>query len=409
MKRPSYPLDLSALAYPMMQSRRTQSNFRFSARLIEPVDPERLKQALSVVIECYPTLKTEIVPSFFWHKMRVNDAPLLIKEDDRPPLAPLRREDTNGYPFRLAYKGNEIVLEVFHAATDGDVGALFLSDLLTCYVSLMTGSPSMPDLLGDKLRIEDAFITNAQKKRLHDVALGNYNGKGAVALGKAGNYRTTPILLSKEIRIPDLKAAAKSWGATVTEYVAACYIAAILEGEHLPLRKPLCLFVPVNLRRFFPSDTLQNFVCFERITLAKGEMDLTFDRILALVHEQFVQKITKESMQRHVDDIRLCFTLPFVKYLPLFIKKPCFKLVKKILDKVRQTAILSNIGSLPLPPATKEYVADVKFYLNIGKNTPLNVAIVSYDDICHIDITCGLKETPIPERFFTLLTDQGKK
>lgn len=128
MKRISYPLDLSALAYPMMQSRRTQSNFRFSARLAEAVDPTCLKSALETVIEHYPNLKTEIVPSFFWHKFRANDAPLLLKEDDRPPLAPFRREDTNGYPFRLAYKDDEIILEIFHAATDANVGALFLAD-----------------------------------------------------------------------------------------------------------------------------------------------------------------------------------------------------------------------------------------------------------------------------------------
>ena len=76
---------------------------------------------------------------------------------------------------------------------------------------------------------------------------------------------------------------------------------------------------------------------------------------------------------------------------------------------MRQTAILSNVGTLPLPPETAEYVADVKLFLNIGKNTPLNVAVVSYDDVCHLNITCGLKESGIPTRFFSLLTDQGKK
>lgn len=409
MKRISHPLDLSALAYPMMQSRRTQSNFRFSARLTEAVDPACLERALEQVIESYPNLKTEIVPSFFWHKFRASDAPLLVKEDDRPPLAPFRREDTNGYPFRLAYKDDEIILEIFHAATDANVGALFLSDLLTTYAYLRREYQAMPSFRGKELRLEDAFIANARKKRLRDVAIGNYNGKGAVALGKSGNYRAEPILLTKEIPVEEIKAAAKAYGATVTEYVAACYIVAILESVALPLKKPLCLFVPVDLRRFFPSDTLQNFVCFERVTLPKGESDLSFEHILPLVREQFENKITRENMQRHVDDVKLCFTLPLAHYLPLFIKKPCFKCIKRMMDKVRQTAILSNIGTLNLDPAAKEIVRDVKFYLNIGKNTPLNVAIVSYDGVCRVTITCGLKESSIPDRFFELLTDQGKK
>ena len=407
MKRQSFPLDLSALAYPMMQSKRTQSNFRFSARLFESVDPELLERSLSEILPDYPNLQTEIVPSFFWHKFVKNEAPLLVKEDDRPPLSPLRREDTNGYPFRLAYSGDEIILEVFHAATDGNIGALFLSDLLTRYVELKQGLT--PTHANRPLVLGDAFIANAKKKRLRKVSIGNYNGTSAIALGKRGNYLSAPELLSCEIEIPALKASAKSWGATVTEYVAACYIAAILEKEPQPLKKPLCLFVPVDLRRFFPSDTLQNFVCFERITLKKGESDLSFQRILSLVHEQFAAKITAENMQRHVDDVKLCFTLPFVKYLPLFIKKPCFKFFKKIINKVRQTAILSNIGSVTLPPETTKAVRDIRFFLNIGRNTPLNVAVVSYGGVCRVNMTCGLKETAIPARFFDLLQNQGKK
>ena len=409
MKRPSFPLDLSALAYPMMRSRHTQSNFRFSARLDKAVDPALLARALSEVIEYYPNLKTEIVPSFFWHKFRVNHRPLLVKEDDRPPLTPLRRKDTNRHPFRLAYKQDEIVLEAFHAATDGDVGALFLTDLLTRYVYLADDLQGEPPCFGKTLQLGDAFLKYARKKSFRDLSVGHYNGKSAVAIGRRGNYRPSPILLSTEIAISDLKASAKSWGATVTEYISACYIVAVLEKEPLPLKKPLCLFVPVNLRRFFPSDTLQNFVCFERITLEKGESDLSFEHVLALVHEQFVSLITQENMQRHVDDVKLCFTLPVVKYLPLFIKQPCFRFFKKITNKVRQTAILSNVGKLPLPAETAAHVKDVRFFLNISKNTPLNVAVLSYGDVCHVDLTCGLKESDLPERFFRLLADQGKK
>ena len=407
MKRTSFPLDLSALAYPMMQSKRAQSNFRFSARLSSAVDPALLERSLAAVLPNYPNLQSKIVPSFFWHKFARNDAPILVKEDDRPPLAPLRREDTNDYPFRLAYLGDEIILEVFHAATDGDVAALFLSDILTRYAELKNDLPLTS--ANRVLSLGDAFIANAKKKSLFKVSIRNYNGKSALPLGKRGNYLPAPVLLTCEIEIAELKAAAKSRNATITEYVSACYIAAILEKEPLPLKKPLCLFVPINLRRFFPSDTLQNFICFERITLKKGENDLSFQRILTLVHEQFAEKITRENMQNRVDDVKLCFTFPLVKYLPLFIKKPSFKFFKKIINKVRQTAILSNIGSVNLPPETAKEVLNIKLFLNIGKNAPLNVAIVSYNGVCRINMTCGLKESDIPARFFDLLHTQATK
>ena len=406
-KRPSYPLDLSALAYPMMRSRRTQSNFRFSARLIDEVDPSLLERSLAEVLLAYPNLKTRIVPSFFWHKLVRNDAPLLVKEDDRPPLTPFCKKDTNGYPFRLAYRENEIVLEIFHAATDGDVGALFMTDLLNCYCALKEGCE--PPSVNRKLTVGDAFLVHAKKKSFRKISLHRYNGTSAVALGERGNYLPSPTLLSCDLPISELKAAARSWDATLTEYVAACYITAIAETQPLPLTKPLCLFLPVNLRRFFPSDTLQNFVCFERITLPRGESDLSFARVLSIVHAEFMRNVTRENMQEHVDDVRRTLTLPLVKYFPLFLKKPLFKFFRMLLNKVRQTAILSNVGTLSLSPEAERRVKDLRFFLNIGKNAPLNVAVLSYGGSCRVSLTCGLKETDVPARFFELLRTQGKK
>ena len=401
MKHVYYPLDLSALAYPMMRSRRTQSNFRYSATLTSPVRPDILSEAARDVLPFYPNFKSKIKTGVFWNKLQAIDVPVPIKEDCTAPLLPLKKEDTNGYPFRIAYAGNEIVLEVFHAITDGNIGAFFLSDLLTRYAEKLAHMP--PTDLARGLALGDAFMEYGKKKSFRDIPLRSYNGKSVIALGKKNNFSDVPRLISEEIDLPHLKSKAKEADVTITEYIAACYICAILEDYEAPLKKPLSLFVPVNLRRFFPSNTLQNFVCFERINIEKGAMDLSFPAILSSVKAQFRSKLTTDGMQRRVDDIRKCFRLPVVRFLPLAIKRPAFKLVKKMLDKVRQTAILSNVGTIKLSPTAENIVKDVRFFLNISHNTPLNVAVVSYGGHCRVDMTCGLRNTEIPTRFFSLL------
>ena len=408
MKRAVYPLDLSALAYPMMRTRKTQSNFRFEAELIEDVDPSVLQKSLEDTVRRYPLFKMRIAPSFFWHVLKESDLPRFVNEDDRPPLLPLLKKGTNGYPFRLVYRGKTVVLEVFHALTDGDIGALFMSDLLTRYAEIKDGAETseIPDRA---LTIEDAFLQWGKKKKLSEISLGHYNGKSVFSIGKTGKYRSFPELLSEEIPLADLKAAAKANGATITEYIAASYILAILADEPLPLKKSVCLFVPVNLRRFFPSNTMQNFVTFERIYLKKGESDLSFAHVVSMVREEFAAKITAENMRRHVDDVRRCLTLPVAKYTPLFIKQPCFKLAKAMLNKVRQTAILSNIGTFPLGERAEKHVRNVKFFLNIGKNAPMNLAVVTCHGIVNVDVTNGIEGRKIPERFFALLKGQDKK
>ena len=407
MKR-TYPIDLSALAYPLMKTRRTQSNFHFTARLTEKVDPCVLKQSLAGILVRYPIFKTKITPSFFWHVLRKNDAPFVVKKDERPPLAPLRKQDTNGYPFRIAYSEDCVTLEIFHAVTDGNVGAMFMADLLTRYAEIKEGARES-EVPARGLVAEDAFLRFGQKKKLSEISLKKYNGASVYAVGKRGKYRAAPELLSLEIPLDELKAAAKAHDATLTEYVAACYIAAVLDGTSLPLKKDLCLFIPVDLRRFFPSDTMQNFVCFERIYLQKGENDISLPHLISVVQKEFRSKITKDSMKEHVDDVYRCFTLPAIKYVPLFVKSPCFKLAKTLLNKVRQTAILSNVGAVTLPERAMRHVKNVKFFLNVGKNAPLNVAILTYNGICNVDVTNGLEDRDIPDRFFKILTSQGKK
>ena len=402
-----YPLDLSALAYPLMRTRKTQSNFHFSIELTSPVDPDILTKSLSETLSRYPVLQTRVAPSFFWHVLKQNDAPLVVKKDERPPLLPLRDEDTNRYPFRLAYEGNKIVWEVFHAVTDANVGAMFVCDLLTCYAAFLKGeSPVLPER---DLAVEDAFLRYGKKKRLKDISLKKYNGASVYALGKKGKYRPYPELLSCELPLADIKAAAKDFGATLTEYIAALYIKAILEGATLPLKKDLCLFIPVDLRRFFPSKTMQNFVCFERIYLKKGENDISLPHLIDVVQREFNERITEKSMQDHVDDVVRCFTLPPVNRTPLFIKSPCFKLAKAVMNKVRQTAILSNIGTVTLPEQAYDAVKSVKFFLNIGKNAPVNLAVNTFNDVCHVNVTNDLTDQLIPARFFALLQSQGKK
>lgn len=407
MKTKIYPLDLSALAYPMMRTKKTESNFRFSAELTESVDPRVLFKSLSDVLPRYPLFKTRVAASFFCHVLKEWDAPLVVKEDRMPPLLPFRKQDTNGYPFRLAYQNNAVVLEVFHAVTDANVAALFMTDLLTRYAEIKEGVDcSLPDR---GLVPEDAFLRYGEKKKLKDISLKKYNGESVCALGERGRYREHPELLSECIPLENIKSAAKEWGVTLTEYLVAAYLSAIADGETLPLKKAICIFVPIDLRRFFPSQTMQNFVCFERITLPKGESDVSFEHVVQVVREEFKKKITPENMRSHVSDVRRALTLPLVKYTPLFIKQPLFKLAKCVMNKVRQTAILSNIGTIELPPQAEKWVKNVKFFLNIGKNAPINLAVVTYKGTCCIDITNGVEGEDLPTRLFSLLKGQGRK
>ena len=63
---------------------------------------------------------------------------------------------------------------------------------------------------------------------------------------------------------------------TVTEYLTAVLILGVIRSEEAPIDRPVTVFVPVNLRRFFPSRTMRNFVIQTEIKFyPEGENDYT--------------------------------------------------------------------------------------------------------------------------------------
>ena len=56
---------------------------------------------------------------------------------------------------------------------------------------------------------------------------------------------------------------ARSYKASITEYLNAVLLYSLLEkqkADHVFREKPVKLALPVNLRKFFPSITLRNFI-----------------------------------------------------------------------------------------------------------------------------------------------------
>ena len=65
-----------------------------------------------------------------------------------------------------------------------------------------------------------------------------------------------------EISIPvkEILAKAREYGASITAYLSAVFICSI--HEEIPKnrqKRPVTLMVPVNLRNFFPSESMANF------------------------------------------------------------------------------------------------------------------------------------------------------
>ena len=88
-----YPLDNSALFYPIMATKKAQSLFRITVRLKDEVDGNLLEEALNKVLYRFPTYKTRLKKGYAWHYLEENPERALVFKGLGAMLCPI---DTEG-------------------------------------------------------------------------------------------------------------------------------------------------------------------------------------------------------------------------------------------------------------------------------------------------------------------------
>ena len=134
---PLLPLDNSAIIYPPTVARFNTHVFRISMDLAVKVVPERLLTALEHVLERFPYFAVSLHQGFYWYYFLPNHRPLAVYPDESYPCGYLhRKRGANGYLFKVRYTESRVVVEYFHALTDGTGGLVFLKSLVAEYLRL---------------------------------------------------------------------------------------------------------------------------------------------------------------------------------------------------------------------------------------------------------------------------------
>ena len=253
-----YKLDLSAIVYPTLQRRDFSSVYRLSVLLKEEINPQVLQQALDMTLPRFPTYKAAIRKGLFWRYLEPNNRPgPFVQEDVQNPCQPMYFKANNRYLIRVYYYKNRIALEAHHSLGDGTGGMCVLQTLAATYLRLLghddienEGFVLDIDSQPDKGELEDAYMKYANAR----VCPPRPQEKAYHVHGTKEPFYTLNIIdgimsTSEVIKV------AKGYNATITEYLNAVLLYALLErqmeggGKRL---RPVKIAMPVNLRRFFP-------------------------------------------------------------------------------------------------------------------------------------------------------------
>lgn len=297
-----YKLDLSAIVYPTLQRKDFSSVYRLSVLLKEEIDPAVLQRALDITLPRFPTYKVAIRKGLFWRYLEPNNRPgPFVTPDIKNPCMPMPFKANNRYLLRIYYYGKRISLEAHHCLGDGTGGMCVLQTLTAVYLGLLghsvTPSGFVLDINDspDTEELEDAYMRYANARvRPPRPGEKTYRVRGT----KEPFY--TLNIIDGIMSVKEVMAVARKYDATLTEYLNAVLLYALLQKqEHdMPFRfRPVKIAMPVNLRRFFPSKTLRNFITMVYPSIDPRLGDYTFEEIVEQVHHYMKYYISEKFLR----------------------------------------------------------------------------------------------------------------
>ena len=393
-------LDNAALAFPLVTGKDDTRVFRFYCQLKEKVDGEILQSALDQAMEKYPLFQAVLRKGLFWFYLEHRSLRAVVKQETEPPCSRLYIPDKKSLLFQVSYDKNRINFEVFHALTDGTGAMHFLQELVQNYLILAHPESNLP-------RIENAEeITHGDKEEdsfsqyySSDIPKDKEKKKAAVKLkGEKldhSDMHITEVVLS----VKDIHQRARSYGVSITILLTAMMLCSI--REEVPKnqqKRPIALMIPVNLRNYFPSQSMTNFFGWIEVGYTFSDTT-TFEEVLADVKRQFEQELAKEKIAMHMSGYVRIEKNPLVRVVPLEIKK-YFLMIGANLGSRSITAVYSNIGIIRFPEEYKEYIQHFGIFASTNS---LQMCSCSYGDEMVLGFTSKIPDDSIQRNFQQLL------
>jgi len=335
--------------------------------------------------------------------------PKVYEEDDRPCPIMYGNEYTGVLHFKVSYYQNRINLDMFHAISDGTGALSFLKLLVLNYLKL-----SHPGQL-DSVSLSDEGSSDDMNQNSYDQFYDNSNGplpKTILNKKKKAYSIQGPKLPYNQLQffevhmeVRKLIEASKTMGVSVTSYLGAQLMMSIYQGmPFVQKRRPITVSMPVNLRNYYPSETLRNF--FNSVDVSHVfDGNETIESLAHEFDEKLKEAITPENIKNQMNRFQSIERLGFTRVVPLMIKQPVVRAFSKK-DAKTVTAVLSNLGKVTVPDEMGQYIDGFTDFCSTEK---LFITVTSYKDDVVLGIASAYTGTSVVRRFIKSLKSTGTK
>lgn len=407
-----YRLDNAGVLYSALKKEKYAPVYRFSAVMKEPVDSEKLQKAVDRTMPRFPGFRVRIRKGAFWCYFEPNEKPgPFVKPDIANPCQPIREKQDNDWLIRFYYYENRISFEAFHAISDGAGALTFFRTILAEYLRQMgVEIPPDPSILNvdeppKPEELEDAYGRYAGKR----VLRGKLEATAYPNVSAAEPFYTLNVTMGL-MSVAEVKARAKAHGASLTEYLTAVLLLSLLEkqaAEHPHHLRPVALAIPINLRSWFPSETLRNFILTVRPCIDPSLGEYSLEEIIRYVHSYMNLHLSRQEM-RAVLTGNVKFTRNrLLQIIPMFLKQPVMAFSYQQLGVRPYTATYTNPGTFRVPGAMEPYIERMEVILGQATRPSPHCASISYGDTLEVTFAGTGVSSETERLFFTHLVQAG--
>jgi len=405
-----YRLDNAGKIFPSVSNARRANLFRLTITLTEEINPVVLQEALNITIKRFATFNVKLKRGFFWYYFEENKENPVIEAENPFIMEPIFSREAKGFLFRVSYYHKRIALEIFHALSDGYGGMQFLKSITYNYLLL----------LGKDIDSENMILSDIESVREEDQDSFVKNYDSTIKMDrkeqKARHFKGTFYennwlsLISGKVKEAELKEVCNQYDCSHTQLLVACLVASTYRSQNLLEQKKhlFQVFVPVNLRRFFPSITLRNFSLYVR-TKFNIDKEISFSEIVAKVKEDFSEELQKDKLQARIVANVKWEKHFLMRIIPLFMKKIGFKIGYNIFGESANSFSLSNLGKVDIPSSMKKYITAIDFSNGAGYVSPMNMGVVGYNGDITMTFASRIIERDLQREFFRILAGLGLK
>lgn len=408
-----YKLDNAAKIFPGQSTSSYSNVYRLTVTLKEKVNPQLLEMALLKTMPRFPSFDVRIRNGFFWHYLEKNPngAPP-VRPDSANPCLRVNPKENKGYLIRVFYYENRMSVEFYHVLTDGFGASRFFMTLLAVYLRLtgknipVGGAVLDVDEKPSESESEDAYLkyvkpNTAKAKRVEKFA---YQAKGK-RLPKHYINVTTGYM-----PVDALKNKAAEYGVTVTEYIAGVLVWIMYnlqKEEPFNRNKPIGVQIPVNVRQFFETETVRNFMLCYSFQLDPRMGEYTFPEILRQLSLYLRYINNEKNLQSMMNGNAAIEKNPLLRVTPSFLKDFGINVLYKITGEKATSSLISNIGLIKAPKEMEPYVEKMSLVLAQGMVNAARCGVVSYNGTLALSVTNIYESTAVQKAIFTTFVKEG--